>query len=110
MLLYLTILESLMSVQWIINSVVFSTYGEIKQRCEGCFIDSLLSVFVQTFNWLFFMCTLHNLLCFLDPMKEQNFTKRLTWYFGITTVVSGIYTYCVFLSGIYGVSVNLFII
>jgi hypothetical protein len=106
MLYYMTVLESLVSIQWLVNAIVFDKFGSIKEKCGGCFIDSLLSIFIQNFNWVFFMCTLHNLLCFLDPMKEQNFQKRLKWYILIATGVSGLYTYTVFLSGIYGVSVR----
>ena len=105
MLYYLTICETFISIIWIVNGTTFDKVHKIKEKCGACFINSLISIFIQNLEWIFFTCTLHNLKCFFDPIKEENYKKRLRMYFLISFVTSGLYTYFIFLTGIYGISV-----
>lgn len=106
MLFYLTITETLISLYWLCNGVFFFEVKQIKDHCDFCFVSSLISIFIQTFEFSFFMCSLHNIRCFVkDPLKERNFNKRLKWYFFISIGSSLLFTYSVFFTGIYGLSV-----
>jgi hypothetical protein len=105
MLYFLTICETFISMIWIVNGFAFYNVKKIKDNCGACFINSLISIFIQNFEWIFFTCTLHNLLCFFDPIKEENYRKRLRIYFLISLVISCLYTFIIFITGIYGISV-----
>ena len=108
MLYILTICESLIAVYWLINGIAFKNVGAVKEKCGGCFILSLFSIFILTFEWIFFTCSLHNLHCFFDPIMEENYKQRLFYYFFISGGVSGLYVYFIFLTGVYGISVEFF--
>jgi hypothetical protein len=111
MLYYLTIVESFFSFYWLCNGIFFYKVQAIQDNCEACFASSIFSIFIQSFDWVFFSCSLHNITCFVkDPLKEQNFSRRLRVYFFISAGVSGIFTYSVFFSEIYGLSVNVILI
>jgi hypothetical protein len=106
MLFNLTIIEMLISLYWLVNGLFFTNVEIIMNNCIPCFISSIISVFIQNFDWLFFTFSLHNLLVFVtDPFKEREFTKRLKWYYIISFIVSGLFTYCVLATQIYGISV-----
>jgi len=108
MLYYLTLVETLISVYWLCNGTIFYDVEKISTNCGFCFISSIISIFIQCFDWIFFTCSLHNILLFVqDPLKEQTFQFRLKMYFIISVAIASIFTYSVFLAGIYGISVNL---
>jgi hypothetical protein len=108
MLFILTVVEFFISLYWLLNGTIFRNVTFIMENCKACFFSSIISVFVQNFHWLFFTCSLHNLKCFVDnPIKEQNFHRRMKWYIIISLVSSGLFTFFVFLTEIFGISVKL---
>jgi hypothetical protein len=111
MLYLLTIVETLTSIYWLCNGIFFYSVDVIKQNCEACFFNSIFFIFIQTFDWVFFTCSLHNIIGFVqDPLIEQGFNFRLKIYIILSLGVSGLFTYCVFATGTYGLSVKLFFI
>ena len=110
MLYYLTIVETFFALYWLCNGIFFYKVKAIEDNCEACFASSIISIFIQTFDWVFFSCSLHNIQCFVkDPLKEQKFDSRLKIYLLFSAGVSAVFTYSVFFSEIFGLSVNLFI-
>jgi hypothetical protein len=104
MLYYLTIVETLISLYWLVNGIMFYQVEMIKTYCSACFFTSIFYIFIQTFDWVFFTCSLHNILCFQDPLKERNFPSRLNLYILLSAGISGLFTYAVFATGTYGLS------
>jgi len=106
MLFGLTIIETLISGYWLLTGLIFYHVGEIAERCLECFFISLIYIFIQTFDWAFFMCSLHNLVQMVsDPFKQFAFAKRLRYYVIISLTVSGIYLYLILATGTFGLSV-----
>lgn len=111
MLIILTYVEILISAYWLINGLFFYKVSDIEEKCVECFFTSLFYIFIQTFDWCFFTCSLHNLDVFVsDPHKEDKFKIRLNWYIIFSVITSGVYTYVVFASETYGISVNIVLI
>lgn len=104
MLYYLTFVETFISLYWLINGFIFYQVEMIKANCASCFFTSIFYIFIQTFDWVFFTCSLHNIICFQDPFKERNFTSRLKLYIILSAAISGTFTYAVFATGTYGLS------
>ena len=118
MYFFLTIFETLISLYWLLNGILFyeARYyiykiRALSQKCELCFFNSLTSIFIQYLDWIFFSFCLHNLECLIDdPFSENRFQTRLRWYMFISLGSSGGFTYLIFVSRIYGVSVKLYFI
>jgi hypothetical protein len=105
MLYVLTWLELFLSAYWLINGMTLYNVKTINERCKYCFFNSLFSIFIQNFEWAFFTCSLHNLMCFMDESKELKFKQRFKIYLIISLAMALGFTYTVFFTGIYGISV-----
>ncbi len=108
MLYFLTVVETLISIYWLCNGIFFYQVDKIKQNCAECFFTSIFFIFIQTFDWAFFTCSLHNVLTFVrDPLKEKDFSFRLKIYSFGSGAIAVMFTYGVFATGTYGLSVNI---
>ena len=109
MMFYLTLLEIVISIYWLTNSVLFKSISDLADYniCKKCFISSIFAVFFQNFDWMIFICTLYNLLKFFeDPAHEKSgYAHKSFWYFVISASVAFMFSYFVYIAGIYGLSV-----
>jgi hypothetical protein len=111
-MLYLTLLEILISIYWLTNIIAFKKINNLstdRTKCIECFVSSIFSVFFQNLDWMVFICTLYNLLKFFeDPAHERTgYPYKSFWYFVISMGVSFLYSYFIFISDIYGISVKI---
>ncbi len=107
MLFGLTLIESFISIYWLLTGSIFFKVGQISNRCMECFFLSLVYIFIQTFDWAFFMCSLHNLVQMVsDPFKQFAFDKRLKLYIIFSLSMSTIYLYMILATGTFGLSVK----
>jgi len=64
-------------------------------------------IFIQVLEWAFFAFCLDNLLRIAkNPISELTFKKRFKIYLGIATGLAVIFTFTVFSSEVYGISVR----
>lgn len=113
MMVYLTMLETIISSYWLTNTIFFKKVielGDVNNKCKECFFSSIFSIFFQNLDWMFFQCTLYNLYKFFqDPAHEKSgYAYKFKWYVFISFSVSLLYTYFVLIAEIFGLSVKLF--
>lgn len=103
MLFLLTLVETGMAVFWLTMSLIFKKATDLHDKCSVCFAFSLLTIFLQTFDWCFFACILHNLKVILEsPLEEKNFRKRLRLYLLLPIGVASGFTFMVIQTNIVG--------
>ncbi len=113
MMFYLTLLEILISIYWLTNSVLFqniNSIGDDLNKCKKCLISSIFSVFFQNLDWMVFLCTLYNLLKFFeDPAHEKSgYAYKSFWYFVVSVGVAFMYSYFIYIADLYGLSVIIY--
>ena len=108
MLFCITIFELLLSIYWLISAVFFYSAGQIKVNCITGFVFTLFTVFIQVFEWVFFAFSLDNLLRLaIDPIAELAFKNRFKIYLISASVLAVVFTFTVFNSGVFGISVRI---
>lgn len=105
LILVLAIIETIISILWIVNIAIFEEASQMQEKFRTCFFYSLITVFMQGFDWTFFMLCLYNFLRVIEnPIEEFAVSKRIKFYFLICLVCSSVFTAIVYLSQSFGVS------
>lgn len=105
MIFFLTIIETVVAIAWIINVTIFRNASSLQSNCKTCFFFSLYTIFLQVFDWAFFACCLYNLKrVIIMPIEEKTIRKRMTIYCLICILTAAGFTSIVLISGTYGVS------
>lgn len=105
MIFFITIIETIIALSWILNMAFFSEAKYLESRCMLCFFYSHITIFLQVFDWCFFACCLYNLKSVIEnPIIERTFHKRIKFFFIVSIIIASAFTFIVFMSGIYGVS------
>ena len=88
----LTIIDLLISIYWIISSLIFYNAFQIKEYNEGCAILSLVYIFIFNFQFIFLNFILHHFKKInMNPIEGiLRPTKNILFYVLAPTIFSGI--------------------
>jgi hypothetical protein len=111
----LMFIETFISIYWTLNNILYQKSADMytpKNNCSGCFILSLVAVFLYTADWIFLAFTLHNLRTIInDPIEGiLRPNARINIYLVITFSSSIITTVLSYMSKVFGrsvISINL---
>lgn len=103
-----TIFEIFISLYWLFSGLFFTKAKFLKERCQWCFIMSMISIFIFCFNWIFLTFSFHNLYKIITDPIEGIFkaTIRLNIYLMLTILISAAVTILSYMAKIFGRSVN----
>lgn len=105
MLFLITIIETFIAFFWLLFVSIFNSIESLHKNCQICFSFSIITIFLQWFDWIFFACCLYNLLYVIkNPIGEMDVKKRLIVYIIISLTFSGSYLIMVLFSQIQGIS------
>ncbi len=110
MLHILMFIETLQSIYWILNNLMYPQVKDMyssESKCFGCFTLSHISVFLYSCDWVFLALTLHNLRKVINNPVEGILKPRvrINLYIVITIIASCITTVLCYMSAVFGRSV-----
>lgn len=105
MILSNVIIQTISSINWIVNYLLFKQPKDIQANCYLCYFFSICNVFITSFDWIFFGCSLWNLKNILqNPFENIKFKTKLFYSLLISFFGAFMYSLHLLLTNNYGVS------